>query len=83
MKQQSTYQAFREEQRRRELELMRIYGRLFRHWRFCRSAACRRARACAGEPVSCYRGWWRGLTEPQRDALRWLIRDGLAGRRGG
>jgi hypothetical protein len=67
-------QTFAAEQRAREEAGIRVYARLFRHWRDCPSAGCRRARACKGDATPCFRRWWRALSEEERKARRAVLR---------
>ena len=57
-----------------ETAAIALYGVLFAHWRDCNKPACRRAKACRGEAVQCFRRWWRGLPEEKREEGRALIR---------
>lgn len=66
--------AFTSDLRAREDWAMRFYGALFEHWRECPSTRCRRARACRGDAAPCFRKWWRGLSEEERDVGRGTIR---------
>lgn len=69
---------FQKEHRARQQGGMRLYGRIFEHWRECPKAGCRRGRACGGELVTCFYTWFRSKPEEEREEMRDVLRELIA-----
>lgn len=47
---------------------------LFLFWSVCTNKACRRARACAGEPEACFARWWPHVPQEVKVRYRAMVK---------